>query len=386
MIDFDRNATSPLRAEARRAMLDVLEDAGLGNPSSVHRRGQRARAVLEDARARLGRALGADAGEVVLTSGGSEADGLAIVGAARALRAAGKPWGVLTSPIEHPAVLGAAEIVRAEGGVVAFIEHDGDGRFDPAGVAEIVRARPEVGIVSLTAGHHEIGHAPPIAAIVSAVKASARDVLVHTDAVQAFGKVRIGFADLGVDLMSVSAHKIGGPAGIGALVVGKHVRLAGLWGGGAQERGRRAGTEATALAAGFGAAATVAVAEQPRFAREVPARVDRLRRGLVRGCGAVPVGDSVGNTVLARLPGCDGQLVVIALDLAGFACSTGAACSSGTVEPSRVMLALGWDRQAAREVVRFSLGLDHTDADVDALLAVLPPILARVRNDGSGAA
>ncbi len=381
MIDFDRNATTPLRAEARRAMVEHVQDEGLGNPSSIHRRGQRARAVLEDARARLGEALGADAGAVVLTSGGSEADGLAVVGAARSLRAAGRPWGVLTSPIEHPAVLGAVEILRAEGGAVALVEHDADGRFDPARVVEILRARPELGIVSITAGHHEIGHAPPIGAIAAAVKASAPEVLVHTDAVQAFGKIPIDVGALGVDLLAVSAHKIGGPAGIGALVVGKHVRLAGLWGGGAQERGRRPGTEASLLAVGFAAAATVAVAEQPRFAREVPARTDRLRRGLV-ALGAEPVGTreaSVGNTVLVRFPGCDGQLVVIALDLAGFACSTGAACSAGTVEPSRVMLALGWDRTAAREVVRFSLGLDHIDADVDALLSVLPDIVARVR-------
>lgn len=381
MIDFDRNATTPLRAEARRAMLALVDDDGLGNPSSIHRRGQRARAVVEDARTALGRALGADPGEVVLTSGGSEADGLAIVGAARALRAAGRPWGVLTSPIEHPAVLGAAEIVRGEGGVVAFVEHDTDGRLDPGDVTEILRARPELGIVSLTAGHHELGHAPPIAAIASEVKASAREVLVHSDAVQAFGKLPIDVGVLGVDLLSVSAHKIGGPAGIGALVVGKHVKLAPLFGGGAQERGRRPGTEASLLAVGFAAAASVAIAEQDRFAREVPVRTERLRRGLAE-LGAVPVGTgetSVGNTVLVRLPGCDGQLVVIALDLAGFACSTGAACSAGTVEPSRVMLALGWDRVAAREVVRFSLGLDHTDADVDALLSVLPDIVARVR-------
>lgn len=382
MIDFDRNATTPLAAEARAAMVRALDDGGLGNPSSIHRRGQRARAVLEDARSTLAAALGADPGEVVLTSGGTEADGLALLGAARALRDAGRGWGVLTSPIEHPAVLAAAEILRGEGAPIAWVEHDRQGRFASAQIVEAVRARPEIGLVSLSAGHHEIGHAPPIAEIAGAVKAAAKHVLVHADAVQAFGKVPVSFSRLGVDLLSVSAHKIGGPAGIGALVVGKHVRLAGLWGGGAQERGRRPGTEATVLAVGFAAAAALAGASQPRFAAEVPARTERLRRGLV-DLGAVPLGDpadaTVGNTVLARMPGCDGQLVVIALDLAGFACSTGAACSAGTVEPSKVLLALGWDRASARTAVRFSLGLDHTDADVDALLAALPPILARVR-------
>jgi cysteine desulfurase len=382
MIDFDRNATTPLRAEARQAMAAWLDDGGLGNPSSIHRRGQRARAVLEEARTALGRALGADPGGIVLGSGGSEADGLAIVGAARALRAAGRPWGVLTSPIEHPAVLGAVRILRDEGAACALLEHDRDGRFDPGQVLDLLRARPEIGVVSIGAGHHEIGHAPPIAAIAAAVKSACPRVLVHTDAVQAFGKVPIHFADLGVDLLSVSAHKIGGPAGIGALVVGRHVQLAGLWGGGAQERGRRAGTEATVLAVGFAAAATAAIAEQPRFAADVPKLAARLRRGLVE-LGAAPVGGDpehgVGNTVLVRVPGCDGQLVVIALDLAGFACSTGAACSAGTALPSQVLLALGFDREAARTSVRFSLGLDHGEADVDALLDVLPPIVARVR-------
>jgi cysteine desulfurase len=382
MIDFDRNATTPLRAEARTAMVRLLEEGGLGNPSSIHRPGQRARAVLEEARTGLGRALGADPGGVVLTSGGSEADGLALLGASRALRAAGRPWGVLTSPIEHPAVLAAVRILRDEGAACAWVEHDRDGRFDPGQVLDLVRARPELGLVSLAAGHHELGHAPPIAAIAAGVKSASPGVLVHTDAVQAFGKVPIGFDDLGVDLLSVSAHKIGGPAGMGALVVGKSVQLAGLWGGGAQERGRRAGTEATVLAVGFAAAAAAAKGEQPRFAACVPAVADRLRRGLVE-LGAVPVGDppdeGVGNTVLVRMPGCDGQLVVIALDLAGFACSPGAAWSAGTVEPSAVLLALGFDRDAARTAVRFSLGLDHSDADVDALLAALPPILARVR-------
>jgi cysteine desulfurase len=382
MIDFDRNATAPLRAEARRAMVRALDEGGLGNPSSIHRPGQRARDALEDARATLARALGAAAGDVVLTSGGSEADGLALLGAARALRGAGRPCGVLTSPIEHPAVLGAARILAGEGHPVELVAHDRQGRCDPDAIVRTLARRSDIGIVSLTAAHHEIGHAPDVAAVASAVKASAPHVLVHTDAVQAFGKIPIDVGDLGVDLLAVSAHKIGGPAGIGALVVGKHVRLAGLWGGGAQERGRRPGTEATVLAVGFAAAAEVAVAEQPQFAARVPVLADRLRRGLV-DLGAMPVGDArdrgVGNTVLVRIPGCDGQLVVIALDLAGYACSTGAACSAGTVEPSAVLLALGFDRAEARTAVRFSLGLDHTEADVDALVNALPPILERVR-------
>lgn len=365
-------------------MADVLGDGRLGNPSSIHARGRAARAVLDDARAALAASLRAQPGEIVLTSGGTEADALAIAGAARALRGHGRPWGVLTSPIEHPAVLGAVEILRAEGASVAILSLDRHGRVDPDEVATTLRARPEIGLVSVSAAHHELGNVAPLAAIVAAVRAQAPGLLVHSDAVQALGKRPVDRAAWGVDLLSVSAHKIGGPAGIGALVVGKHVALAPTWGGGAQERGRRPGTESTVLAVGFAAAAMEAVAEQPRFATDVPPVLARLRRGLV-AIGAEPVGDpeaNVGNTLLVRVPGCDGQLLVIALDLAGFACSTGAACSAGTVEPSKVLLALGHDRASARTAVRFSLGLDHRDADVDALLAALPPIVARVREQG----
>jgi len=279
--------------------------------------------------------LRVDPGEIVLTSGGTEADALAIVGTARALRERGRPWGVLTSPIEHPAVLGAVEILRAEGASTAFVPLDAHGRIDPDALVATLAARPEIGLVSLAAAHHEIGNVPPLAALVQRLRARSPGVLVHTDAVQAFGKLPVDRAAWGVDLLSVSAHKIGGPPGIGALVVGKHVALAPLWGGGAQQRGRRPGTEPTLLAVGFAAAATEAVREQPRFAAAVPPVLARLRRGLV-AIGAEPVGDPeahVGNTVLVRVPGCDGQLLVIALDMAGFACSTGAACSAGTVEP-----------------------------------------------------
>ncbi len=381
MIDFDHNATTPLHPEARRAMIEVVGRDDLANPSSVHRGGQRARGVLEGARRELAELLGAAPAELVLTSGGTEADALAILGVARALRAAGRPCGVASAAIEHPAVAGAVAMLRREGVPCPSLATDGDGRIDGDALVELVARDRTIGLVSIAAAHHELGNVPPLAELTALVRAVAPDVLVHSDAVQAFGKLEVSRAALGVDLLSISAHKLGGPAGIGALVVPRELPLEPVWGGGAQQSGRRPGTESVLLAVGFATAARVALARRDRWDAHVRPLGDRLRAGLERA-GARLVGDRehhVGNTALVELPGCDGQLVVMALDLAGFHCSTGAACSAGTVEPSRVLLALGRDRAAARSAVRFSIGHDHEAADIDALLVALADIVPRVR-------
>lgn len=226
---LDHNATTPLDPRVRDAIITALADPLLqGNPASVHSVGQRARAIVEQARRAIARAVGAEPLEVTFTSGGTEADNLAILGAARALRAAGRPCGVLTSPLEHPAVLAAARQLEREGHALALIAVDAAGRIDPAALAATLRAHPEIGVVSLAAANHVLGNAYDIPSLVRVVRENAPQALFHCDAVQAFGKQAIDFRAWDVDLLSVSAHKIYGPKGVGALIHRRRLALAPL--------------------------------------------------------------------------------------------------------------------------------------------------------------
>jgi cysteine desulfurase len=387
---LDHNATTPLDPRVRDAVISVLCDDRLqANPSSVHGPGQRARAVVEQARRAVARAVGAAPLEVTFTSGGTEADNLAILGAARALRAAGRPAGVLTTSIEHPAVLAAARALAAEGPTSVQVSVDGHGRVDPERLAAQLRAHPDVGLVSLAAANHELGNAYDLPALVRAAREAAPGVLVHSDAVQAFGKISVDLHAWDLDLLSLSAHKIHGPKGVGALVHRRGLALAPVLHGGPQERGRRPGSESTALIAGFGVAAELAEREREARRAHTLALVERLRDGLERLPGVTIHGDRercTGTTVNAGFAGCDGQLLLINLDLAGFAVATGAACASGSLEPSPVLLACGLDAAAARSALRISVGKDTTAADIDALLAALPELLGRVRGAAVDAA
>jgi cysteine desulfurase len=383
---LDHNATTPLDARVRDAVIAALSDPLLqGNPASVHSTGQRARAVVEQARRAVARAVGAEALEVTFTSGGTEADNLALLGAARALRAAGRPAGVLTSPLEHPAVLAAARRLEQEGHPLALIAVDRYGRVDPDALRAALS--PEIGVVSLAAANHVLGNAYDIPALVQVVREVAPQALFHCDAVQAFGKLPIDFRGWDLDLLSVSSHKIYGPKGVGALVHRRRLALTPLLVGGQQERGRRAGTEPVASIAGFGVAAQLAAAELTARQAHVRPLVDRLRAGLLDMPEVTIHGDPerrVGNTISAGFSGCDGQLLAMNLDLAGIAVSYGAACSSGTPEPSPVLLALGLPPAEARSALRISLGAGNTEDDVDALLAALPEAIARVRGAEGG--
>ena len=380
---LDHNATTPLDPRAREAVVAALSDPLLqGNPASVHGPGQRARAVVEQARRAVARALGAEPLEVTFTSGGTEADNLALFGAARALRAAGRPAGVLTSPLEHPAVLAAAQQLAREGHPLAFVAVDGRGRIEPDALIAALRGRPEIGVVSLAAANHVLGNAYDIPALVRAAREIAPSVLFHCDAVQAMGKLEIDFKAWDLDLLSVSSHKIHGPKGVGALVHRRRLSLQPILFGGQQERGRRAGTESVATIAGFGVAARLAAEELPARRAHAEALVARLRSGLGDMPGVTLHGDperTSGTTVSAGFDGCDGPLLAMCLDLAGFAVSSGAACSSGSPEPSPVLLALGLPVAAARSALRISVGAGNTAADIDAFLAALPAALARVR-------
>lgn len=380
---LDHNATTPLDPRVREAVVAALSDPLLqGNPASVHGPGQRARAVVEQARRAVARALGAEPLEVTFTSGGTEADNLALFGAARALRAAGRPAGLLTSPLEHPAVLAAAAQLAREGHPLAFVAVDGRGAIEQSALIAALRGRDDLGVISLAAANHVLGNAYDIPALVRAAREIAPGILFHCDAVQAFGKLPIDFRAWDVDLLSVSGHKIHGPKGIGALVHRRRLPLQPLLFGGQQERGRRPGTESIALIAGLGVAARLAAEALTDRRAHAEALTARLRSGLRDLAGATVHGDEsrrVGTTVSVGFDGCDGQLLAMCLDLAGFAVSSGAACSSGSPEPSPVLLALGLPIAAARSALRISVGPDNTAEDIDAFLAALPAALARVR-------
>ncbi len=387
---LDHNATTPLDPRVRDVVIAVLGDAALqANPSSVHGPGQRARAVVEQARRAVARAVGAAPLEVTFTSGGTEADNLALLGAARALRAAGRPAGVLTTAIEHPAVLATARALAQEGHPLVLLPVDRCARIDPGALDGLLRAHPEVGLVSLAAANHELGNIYDLPALVRVVRDAAPHALVHSDAVQAFGKIPVDLRGWDLDLLSLSAHKIHGPKGVGALVHRRGLAIDPMLHGGAQERGRRPGSESVALLAGFGVAAGLAVAELGARASHCAALVERLRDGLRRLPGAEIHGDperNTGTTVNVGFAGCDGQLLLINLDLAGIAVATGAACSSGSLAPSPVLLAMGFEPAQARSALRISVGKDTRVDDIDALLAALPEVLARVRGAAVDAA
>jgi len=379
-IDLDHNATTRLDPRVRDEMAPLLGEV-YGNPSSVHAEGRAARDHLERARAEVAALVGAPAETVVFTSGGTEADLVGVVGGARAARAAGRPARVVTSALEHPAVGAAAAALGAEGFEVVLVPCDAAGRLDPADVARALA--PGAALASFALANHELGNLYDVAALARLARAAG--ALVHCDAVQAAGKVPIDVEALGVDLLALSAHKLYGPKGAGALYVRRPVALAPLLGGGHQERGLRPGTENVAGAVGLGAAARLARGEGLAAAPRVAALRDRLEAGLLAVAGARRHGDPaarVGNTCNVAFAGASGELVVIALDLEGVAASTGAACTSGRVAPSPVMLALGEPPARAAEAVRLSLGVDNEAEEVERVLAMMPGIVARIRAAG----
>lgn len=372
---LDHNATTPLDPRVREALIAALD--AVGNPSSVHAEGRAARDRLEGARRQVAAAIGAAVEDVVFTSGGTEADRLGVVGLARAGAEAGRPRRVVIAAVEHPAVTGAADRLAAEGFAVDTVACTGEGVIEPDALA---RALGDGGAscVAIALANHELGTVQPIAEL-SAVAAGA-GALVHCDAVQALGKVPVDVGALGVDALAISAHKIRGPKGAGALWVRPGLDLAPDAPAGHQERGRRPGTEPLIAAIGLGAAAELVgelLADAPR--QEALSRW--LEEALLAAGARVHGRGSarVANTVNVAFEGAPGEVVVCALDIEGIAVSTGAACSSGTVAPSPVLLALGLSGERAAEAVRVSLGYGTTEDDVRALAELLPAIVARAR-------
>ncbi|RIL07119.1 MAG: cysteine desulfurase NifS [Proteobacteria bacterium] len=379
-IYLDHNATTPVRDEVAAAVARALRDVP-GNPSSAHAEGAAARAELERARERVASLVGASAAEIVFTSGATEANNLALHGVVRA--AASATPHVVTSAAEHPSVEEPLAALEATGVRVTRVAVGADGRVDPDAVARAIG--PDTALVSILWANNETGVIQPMREI--AAVAAARGVPLHVDATQALGKVAVRLEEVPAQLLSASAHKLNGPKGIGCLVVRGGTALAPWLRGGAQERGRRGGTPNVAGAVGFGVACALADRELAARAARMAALRDRLWTGIeakvprVRRNGAAQ--HLLPNTACIEFVGAAGDVLLEALDLEGVAVSAGAACASGSVHPSRTLLAMGRTPEQARASLRFSLGLGNDEAQVDRVLALLPDLVARVRGSAA---
>ncbi|HXC32804.1 MAG TPA: cysteine desulfurase NifS [Verrucomicrobiae bacterium] len=375
-IYLDHNATTPLRPEVLAAMMPYLTGE-YGNASSIHAFGQNARGAVEQARLQVARLIGAREAEIMFTSGGTESDNYAILGAVAA--APGKTKHVITSAIEHVAALDPCRALAKQGIELTILPVDRNGLVSPEDVGGAIR--PETALVTIMLANNEIGTIEPIAEIGKI--AEEKGIVFHTDAVQAAGKVPIDVEKLGVDLLSISAHKFCGPKGVGALYIRKGTRLEPLLYGGHSERDRRPGTEDVAAIAGMGKAAELALAEMGGESERIRRLRDRLEQGLLERVPHAWVNSAsaprVPNTANLTFPFIEGESMVIALDLKGIACSTGAACSSGALEPSHVLLALGLAPEDARATLRLSLGHQTTSDEIDFALETIPPVIERLR-------
>ncbi len=375
-IYLDHAATSPVRAEVEAAMRSFLADR-FGNPSSVHEEGRLARQALEEARLKVARALGARGDEIVFTSGGTEADNLAVRGIARFARARGRH--VVATAVEHPAVLNALESLAEEGHETTLVPVDRSGRVRMDALSRALR--DDTALVSVMWANNEVGTVEPVAEI--AARCHERGIPFHTDAVQAFGKLAVDVKAAPFDLVSVSAHKIGGPKGVGALYVRRGLKLRPMIFGGPHEFGRRAGTENVAGAVGLGVAAELA----GRELRETSARLEglcrRFRDALAAAIPEVrlhsPDEGVVPGILNVGFEGIEGEAIVLQLDKLGIAASPGSACTAEDRAPSHVLLAMGIPPREARESVRFSLGRENTEAEMDRVVDALRSAVGRLR-------
>jgi len=381
-IYLDHAATTPVRPEVLEAMLPFFGPR-FGNPSSMHRWGRDARTALDEARERVARCLGANADEICFTSGGTEADNIAILGAWRVRRTEGRN-AIVSSPIEHKAVLGAVHQAAHEGADERLCDVSELGVVERDSFDSLLRN--DTAIASVMWVNNEIGTVQPVAELAQLAKA--KGALFHTDAVQAFGKIAIDAKSVPFDVLSVSGHKIGAPKGIGAVFIRRGTVVEPLFHGGTQDRGRRPGTENVAAIIGFARAAELAVAER----EEEWSRLEQLRNRLekailarvpdamVHGRGAPERSPHILNV---SVPGTDSESMLMALDLRGIACSAGSACQSGSVSPSHVLSAIGVPPQLASAALRMSFGALSTDADIDRVAEVFPTLVAKARGVAS---
>ncbi|GAB2932576.1 cysteine desulfurase family protein [Streptomyces heilongjiangensis] len=385
MAYLDHAATTPMLPEAAEALTAQLSVTG--NASSLHASGRRARRTVEEARETLAEALGARPSEVVFTSGGTEADNLAVKGLYWSRRDADPArTRVLASPVEHHAVLDAVHwLGEHEGATVEYLPVDTYGRVHPEALREAIARDPDdVALATVMWANNEIGTVMPVRELADV--AAEFGVPLHADAVQAFGQVPVGFADSGLAAMTVSGHKIGGPYGIGALLLGREYSPVPVLHGGGQERHVRSGTLDVPAIASFAVAGRLAAEQQPWFAREIGA----LRDGLVDAIRSAVPDALLGGDPVDRLPanahftfpGCEGDSLLLLLDAQGIECSTGSACTAGVAQPSHVLLATGADPDLARGTLRFSLGHTSTEADVEAVAKAIGPAVERARTAG----
>lgn len=373
---LDHSATTAVRAEVLAVMMPFFAQA-FGNASSVHRWGREARVAVETAREKVAHLLGADPSEIVFTSGGTESDNLALRGAARLLRQKGNH--IITTAIEHHAILHTCKSLEKEGFKVTYLPVDNYGMVNLESVSKAIG--PETTLISVMHGQNEVGTVQPLADIGRIAKD--RGVALHTDAVQSAGKVPLDVNELNVDLLSLSSHKMYGPKGVGALYVRKGTKVAPQMTGGAHERGKRAGTENVAGIVGFGEACYLAKRELPFEPQKMAALRDYMIHGIL---------STIPDTVLnghptKRLPHnvnisfkyVEGESMLLNLDLMGVAASSGSACTSGSLEPSHVLLAMGLPHELAHGSLRMTLGRSNTKDEVDYVLEVLPPIVSRLR-------
>ncbi len=377
-IYFDHNATTPVHAAVADAMSASLR-AQFGNPSSVHHFGQQAKAVIDQARSAVAALIGADPSEVVFTSGGTEGDNFAVRGAAEALARSGRRH-LIASAIEHEAVLHTLKALARTGSETTLLPIDNSGVAAP----EDLRAamRDDTALVSVMHANNEIGTIQPVAEL--ARIAHERGALFHSDAVQSAGKIPVDVKKLGVDLLSISAHKFYGPKGVGAIWIRRGLRILPISTGGKQERNRRAGTENVAGIVGMGVAAEIARSRMAAESDRIKTLRDRLEEGVLRAVTQTTVNGAttprVSNTTNISFERVEAESLLIALDLEGIAVSTGSACSSGTLEPSHVLKAMGLPTHRTQNSIRFSLGAANTEADVDRTVAVLPGLVEKLRN------
>jgi cysteine desulfurase len=380
LVYLDYAATTPMYQEVAAAMLPFQADT-FGNPSGAHSAARAAKTALEEARERMADALGAEPAEIVITGGGTEADNLAVKGAARAARAAGTGDGVVTTAFEHKGVLAPCDRLEQEGFRVSRVPVDDAGILDLSALEAALDERTVV--VSVMLVNNEVGTIQPLAAVAERVRARAPHAALHTDAVQAVPWLDVAAAAAPADLVSVSAHKFGGPKGVGALVRRRETPLEPLIEGGGQEWGLRSGTADVAGAVGIAEALRITTERRPAEVTRIAPLRDRLAAGLAeRASGCFVNGDTehkVAGNHHVGFPGVEAETLLVALDRDGLCAAAGSSCTSGATEPSHVLAAMGLPRDAALASIRLSLGYASTDADVDAALELIPRAVDRLR-------
>lgn len=373
---FDYAASTPLHPDVLKEMLPFLS-SHFGNPSSIHSYGRKARGGIEKSRENLASVLGAEAVEIIFTSGGTEADNLAVIGSARAIRDTGRH--IITSEIEHPAVLKSCQFLEQEGFTVTYLPVDSDGLIDPESLKKAIRK--DTILISLMHVNNEIGVIEPVEELCKI--ALEAQIPFHSDGVQSFGYIDVNIDTLPVDMYSVSAHKIYGPGGVGALYIKRGTKISPLIYGGEQENQKRAGTENTAAIVGMGEAAKLLWREREKRSKKVKLLGKKLIEGILSLIdGARLMGHPerrIPGIYTFLFPGVEGDSLLLNLDLTGVAASSGSACSSHAIEPSHVLMALGLNAIEAGSCIRFSIGEFTSEVEIDKLLEILPPLVKKLR-------